>query len=301
MNKFLIVILGPTGVGKSELSVHLAEHFNTAIISADSRQFYSEMRIGTAAPSDDLLKRIDHYFVRCIRVREYYSANLFERDVLELLENLFKQRNIILMTGGSGLYIDAVCDGLADIPDVDPAIRQKYNERFRDEGIESLRNELRFIDPEYYLQVDLRNHKRLIRALEVYATTGKKYSDFLSGEKTRRDFRIVKIGLTMTRAELYGRINSRVDEMIKNGLEDEARSLFDLRHLNPLRSVGYTELFDYFEGKTTREQAIGLIKRNSRRYAKRQMTWWRRDERIKWFDPRQSDEIIKHIESIILK
>lgn len=299
MNKFLIVIPGPTGVGKSELAVEVADHFRTEIISADSRQFYREMLIGTAVPSDHLRKRIKHHFVRFISVKEYFSASLFERAVLDLLYDLFTTRDIVIMTGGSGLYIDAVCNGIDDIPDIDPAEREKYNKKFEEEGIESLRRELKLTDPAYYSKVDLRNHKRIIRALEIYGATGKKYSEFLTNKKVERDFNIIKTGLRRERDDLYARINSRVDEMMKAGLEEEVRSLTGLRHLNPLLSVGYTELFDYFDGVTTRDKAIELIKRNTRRYAKRQMTWWNRDDEISWFHPDQVNDIINYIEGKI--
>jgi len=296
MNNFLPVILGPTGVGKSDLAFAVAEHFKTEIISADSRQFYRQMLIGTAVPPDHLLNCIKHHFIRFISVEEYFSASLFERAVLSLLDILFTNNNIAVMTGGSGLYIDAVCNGIDDIPDIDPAEREKYNKKYSDEGIESLRKELKLTDPEYYSKVDLRNHKRIIRALEIYGTTGKKYSEFLTNKKVVRNFGIIKIGLRRERDDLYSRINSRVDEMMAAGLEDEARALAGFRHLNPLKSVGYTELFDFFEGKTTKEKAVELIKRNSRRYAKRQITWWNRDSEIRWFHPDQVNEVIKYIE-----
>jgi len=295
MKNFLIVILGPTGVGKSDIAVEIANHFNSEIISADSRQFYMEMKIGTAVPSEVHLRRVRHHFIRFLSVKEYFSASLFERVVLKLLPALFKENNISVMTGGSGMYIDAVCKGIDDIPDIDPVAREKYNLLYKTEGIESLRAALRLIDPEYYSTVDLRNHKRIIRALEIFESTGHRYSEFLTNKRTERDFSIIKIGLKRNREDLYGRINRRVDEMVSSGLEDEAGKLLNHKDLNPLKSVGYREFFDFFDGKTTREKAIELIKRNSRRYAKRQMTWWSRDREIVWFSPDQIQEIIGYI------
>jgi tRNA dimethylallyltransferase len=295
MSKILIVLLGPTGVGKTDISIDIAGHFGSEIISSDSRQFYKEMRIGTAAPSDDKQKNIRHHFVRFLSVRDYYSASLFERDVLKLLPELFSGNNIVLMTGGSGLYIDAVCNGIDKIPDVDPAIREKYVRKYREEGIESLRVGLKLLDPEYYQKVDLRNYKRIIRALEICETAGRPYSSYLNNEKRERDFRIIRIGLQRPREDLYERINNRVDEMISQGLEDEAQGLYDLRDLNALNTVGYKELFDYFDNKITREKAIDLIKRDTRRFAKRQLTWWAKDKNIKWFHADHKAEIIDFI------
>lgn len=295
MKNFLIVILGPTGVGKSDLSVEIANHFKSEIISADSRQFYREMEIGTAVPSQVQMRRVRHHFVRFLSVTDYFSSSLFERAVLELLPTLFKKNNIGVMTGGSGMYIDAVCNGIDDIPDINPLVRDKYNLKFKTEGIESLRAELRLIDPDYYSTVDLRNHKRIIRALEIFESTGHRYSEFLTNKKAERDFVIVKTGLKRDREDLYRRINERVDEMVRSGLEDEALKLLDYKDLNPLKSVGYREFFDFFDGKITREKAIELIKRNSRRYAKRQMTWWSRDREIEWFSPENVQEIIEYI------
>jgi tRNA dimethylallyltransferase len=295
MRNFLIVILGPTGVGKSDLSVKIASHFNTEIISADSRQFYREMTIGTAVPDENQLRTVKHHFIKFLSVKDYFSSSLFERAVLELLPHLFIKNRIVVMTGGSGMYIDAVCKGIDDIPDIDPAIREKYNEKYVAEGIESLRRELKLVDPDYYAKVDLRNPKRIIRALEIFESTGKSYSQFLTKRGAVRDFCLIKIGIEREREDLYGRINSRVDKMIENGFENEVRGLIELRELNPLKSVGYREFFDFFEGKISREKAIELIKRNSRRYAKRQITWWSRDKEIIWFNPEKKEEIIKYI------
>lgn len=253
------------------------------------------MKIGTAVPSDSQLNKIKHHFIRFISAREYYSASLFERDVLSLLPQLFKKNNVALMTGGSGLYIDAVCKGYDDIPDVDPEARKKYLRLYESEGIESLRVALKLLDPEHYSKVDLKNYKRILRALEICETTGRPYSSFLKKQKRNRDFSIIRIGLERDREELYARINSRVDEMITSGLEEEARQLYHLRELNAMNCVGYREFFEYFDGTITREKAIELIKRNSRRYAKRQITWWSKDGDIKWFSPENYQEIIEFL------
>lgn len=295
MKKFLIVILGPTGIGKTDVAIELARYFKTEIISADSRQFFMEMKIGTAVPEDEQLKEVKHHFVRFLSVKNYYSASLFERDVLRLLESLLLTYNYVIMSGGSGMYINAVCNGIDDIPDIDPQVRDKYNRIYLEEGIESLRIALKIQDPGYYEMVDLRNHKRIIRALEICESAGKPYSAFLTGKRTERNFSVVRIGLEIGRPELYDRINKRVDKMIEDGLEDEARELFELHGLNALKSVGYSEFFNYFEGRTTREKAIELIKRNSRRYAKRQVTWWSKEKDIKWFNPGQIREMIDFI------
>ena len=299
MKKFLIVILGPTGVGKTDISIDIATHFSAEIISADSRQFYNEMKTGTAVPSDNQLKKVSHHFIRFISIKDYYSASLFERDVLKLLDSLFYKNRIALMTGGSGMYIDAVCNGIDDIPDTDPLIRQKYINKYREEGIESLRVALKLVDQGHYKKIDLKNPKRIIRALEICESTGRPYSAFLTKNKAERNFDILKIGLKRERPDLYERINNRVDLMVENGLEDEARQLFEFRHLNALKSVGYSEFFDYFEGKISREKAIELIKRNSRRYAKRQITWWNKDKDIRWFKPQNVEEIIEYISDCI--
>jgi tRNA dimethylallyltransferase len=292
----LIVLLGPTGVGKTDIGINLATHFNCEIISADSRQFFSEMKIGTAVPTDIQLNTVKHHFVRFLSIEKYYSSSLFERDVIELLPELFNENNVVLMSGGSAMYIDAVCNGIDDIPDVDPEIREKYSSKYREEGIGGLRVALKLLDPEHYTKVDLKNYKRIIRALEICETTGRPYSSFLKNQKRERDFSIIKIGLERTRDELYSRINSRVDKMIDAGLEEEARLLYKFRHLNAMNSVGYREFFECFDGKITRDKAIELIKRNTRRYAKRQITWWGKDKEIKWFHPDEVQGILKYIE-----
>jgi tRNA dimethylallyltransferase len=301
MNKILIVLLGPTGVGKTDIAIDLALRYSCEIISADSRQIYREMSIGTAVPDQNQLNIVKHHFIKSISVDQYYSSSIFEREVLKLLPSLFAINDIVLMSGGSGLYIDALCEGTDDIPDVDPVVREKYIALYKDEGIAGLRIALRLLDPEHYAKVDLKNYKRIIRALEICDTAGRPYSSFLTNHKREREFRIIKIGLMRTRENLYQRINSRVDNMVKMGLENEARQLLKYRNLNALNSVGYKEFFDYFDGAVSREKAIELIKRNSRRYAKRQMTWWSKDKEIKWFDPGQINDICRYIDEFVSK
>lgn len=288
MNKTLIVLLGPTAVGKTDISIDIAQHLNCDIISADSRQFFREMKIGTARPSDDQLARVKHHFIAFLSVRDYYSSNRYEKDVLDLLSELFQNNNIALMSGGSAMYIDSVCQGIDDIPDADPAVREQLNRKYEEEGIRGLRIMLKILDPEYYKNVDLKNYKRIIRALEICETTGLPYSSFLKKQRRERDFNILKIGLERPREELYERIDRRVDEMIVQGLENEVASLYEYKELNALNSVGYKEFFDYFGGRITKEKAIELIKRNTRRFAKRQITWWAKDKDISWF---QADDI----------
>ncbi|MZP55329.1 MAG: tRNA (adenosine(37)-N6)-dimethylallyltransferase MiaA [Bacteroidales bacterium] len=297
MKKILIVLLGPTAVGKTDISIGIAKHFSCDIISADSRQFFREMKIGTARPTNDQMAEVKHHFIGFLSVNDYYSSNQYERDVLSLLPQLYEKNNLALMSGGSAMYIDAVCHGIDDIPDTDPGVRQKFNRKYSEEGIEGLRIMLKIMDPEYYRVVDLKNHKRIIRALEICETTGLPYSAFLKKKKRERDFNIIKIGLERSREELYDRINRRVDEMIRMGLEEEARSLFEFRKLNALNSVGYKEFFDYFEGKISKEKAIELIKRNTRRFAKRQITWWTRDKEINWFQADDSKGIIEFLDT----
>ena len=299
MKNFLIVLVGPTGVGKTDISIDIARYFKSEIISADSRQFFREMKIGTAVPTEQQLKTIKHYFIGFLSIKDYYSSSLFERDVLELLPKLFSKNNIILMSGGSGMYIDSVCNGIDDIPDVDPDVREKYIDQYNAEGIEGLRVTLKLLDPEHYANVDLKNYKRIIRALEICDTAGRPYSSFLKKQKRERDFSIIKIGLERPREDLYNRINSRVDNMVAMGLKNEAKQLYEFRNLNALKSVGYREFFDVFEGNISEEKAIELIKRNSRRYAKRQLTWWGKDKDIKWLNPEHTQEIIQFIENEI--
>ncbi|MCU0378327.1 MAG: tRNA (adenosine(37)-N6)-dimethylallyltransferase MiaA [Bacteroidales bacterium] len=297
MENTLIVLPGPTGVGKTDIAINLALHLGCDIISCDSRQFYREMRIGTAAPDDEQLARARHHFIRFISVTDYYSISLYERDVLSLLPILFSGKNVVIMTGGSMLYMDAVCRGMDDIPDTDPGVREKYMELYRKEGIEGLRLVLRLLDPDHYSRVDLHNPRRILRALEITESTGKPYSSFLTSRIRKRDFRIIKAGLTRHRDDLYARIDRRVDGMIAAGLEEEAASLTQHRGLNALNTVGYREMFSFFDGVISRDRAIELIKRNSRRYARKQITWWSRDTEIKWFDAGKYDDIITWIDS----
>lgn len=295
----LIVILGPTGIGKTDLSIEIAQELNTEIISSDSRQVYNELKIGTAVPSDKQLNKVEHHFIGNKSIYDYYNASMFEIEVLDLLEKLFQKHSQVVMTGGSGMYINAVCDGIDDLPTIDQKLREDLIKKHEEEGIESLRLQLKMLDPVSYHRMDLKNPKRLLKALEVSIQTGKPYSSFLTKPKKQRDFDIIKIGLQRDREELYERINLRVDLMVKEGLIDEAKKYYKDRHLNSLNTVGYKELFEYFEGNITEEKAIELIKRNSRHYAKRQISWFSRDKDIVWFHPEKKDEIIRYIKSLL--
>lgn len=295
--KKLIVILGPTGVGKTSLCLHIAKEYNVPIINADSRQMFKELPIGTAAPTTKEQEQAKHYFVGNLTVDKYYNASMFENDVLSLLDILFKQQDIALMSGGSMMYIDAVCNGIDDIPTVDTQIRQRLKERYEQEGLESIIQELRQLDPEYYNIVDKKNHKRVIHALEICLSTGKAYSSFRHNVRKTRPFQIIKIGLTRNREELYSRIDQRVDEMISNGLLKEAANMYPQRNLNALNTVGYKELFDYIDGKTDLQEAIFKIKSNTHKYCRKQLTWFKRDPEIKWFTPENVEEIINYINS----
>lgn len=299
MSKNLIVILGPTGIGKTDLSIDIAKELNTCIISSDSRQVYKELKIGTAVPSDKQLREVKHYFIANKSIYDYYNASQFEFEVIDLLNELFETTNNVLMVGGSGMYIDAVCNGIDDLPTIDDEIRQNLLSRLDNEGIDSLRMELHKIDPDYYLTADVKNPKRILKALEVFIMTGKPYSSFLKNNKKQRSFNIIKIGLNIDRQKLYERINLRVDIMIENGLVDEAHKFYKDRNLNALNTVGYKELFEYFDNKITLDKAVELIKRNSRHYAKRQLSWFNRDKSITWFSPSEKKEIIDFIYSKI--
>lgn len=292
----LIVLLGPTGVGKTALSFALAERLGSPILSADSRQLYAEIPIGTAAPTKEEQERIKHYFIGTHHLTDYYSAAQYEIDVLKLTEELFKTHSTLLLTGGSMMYIDAVCKGIDDIPTVDEITRRTLLDRYEQEGLEPLVDELRLLDHEYYRVVDLKNPKRVIHALEICYMTGRTYTSFRTQTTKERPFRIIKIGLQREREELYNRINSRVDQMIADGLIDEAKRVYPYRHLNSLNTVGYKELFAHFDGDCTLEFAIEKIKQNSRIYSRKQMTWFRRDDSIHWFHPDETEAIIKYLE-----
>lgn len=295
MAKTLIVITGPTAVGKTALCLDIAKHFGIPIINADSRQIYKELRIGTARPSEEEMSAVRHYFVGSLGIGEYYSASMYEQQVLSLLEQLFKENDYALLSGGSMMYIDAVCDGIDDIPTVDEKTRTTMKRRLADEGLESLCEDLRRLDPDYYEIVDRQNPRRVVHALEICTMTGRTYTSFRIKEKKQRPFRIVKIGLNRPREELYGRINARVDKMMADGLLKEASDLYPLRHLNALNTVGYKELFDYFEDRWPLEEAIERIKGNTRRYARKQLTWYKKDKNIQWFHPHDKQAIIDYI------
>lgn len=295
----LIVLIGPTGVGKTELSLRLAEHFHTSIVSADSRQLYADLKIGTAAPTSEQLNRVPHYLVGTLKLTDYYSAARYEEEALATLDNLFRQHDTVILTGGSMMYIDAICKGIDYIPTVDTETRELMLQRYETEGLEKLCAELKLLDPEYYRIVDLKNPKRVIHALEICYMTGKTYTSFRTQQKKQRPFRIIKVGLTRDRAELYDRINRRVDIMIEEGLLEEARNVYPYRTLNSLNTVGYKEMFNYLDGTWELPFAIEKIKQNSRIYSRKQMTWFKRDEEIQWFHPEQETEILDYINTKI--
>ncbi len=286
----LFVLLGPTGVGKTALSINIAKKLDTPVISADSRQIYRGIPIGTASPTQEQLSEVRHYFIAEKNLTDYYSAGQYELDAIKVIEEQFKHSPNALMVGGSMMYIDAVCNGMDDIPRVDSITRNNVVELYNDKGLEHITSMLQMLDPEWYSKVDLKNHKRVMHALEVCLYTGKPYSSILTSQKKERPFRIVKIGLTRDRDELYGNIDRRVDEMIAAGLEQEALNVYHLKHLNSLNTVGYKEWFEFFDGKiSTREEVAALIKRNTRHYAKKQLTWFNRDSSIRWFHPDDHD------------
>ncbi|CAA6829999.1 MAG: tRNA dimethylallyltransferase (EC [uncultured Aureispira sp.] len=280
--KYLIVVAGPTASGKTSLSIELAQHFEAEILSCDSRQFFKETNIGTAKPNAEELASVTHHFVDCLSITEAYNIGDYEREVLSFLETYYQKNDIAIMVGGSGMYIRAVCEGLDVYPTVEETIRVQLNQLLEEEGIEALQEELKIADPIYYAKVDLSNPHRLIRALEIFRGTGEPFSSFQGKNKVQRPFKVIKLGIDWDRAELYDRINRRVDLMLEAGLLEEAEALYPQRALNALQTVGYREFFDYFEAKTSLEEAIELVKRNTRRYAKRQLTWLRKDTTLNW-------------------
>ncbi|MBI9066137.1 MAG: tRNA (adenosine(37)-N6)-dimethylallyltransferase MiaA [Salinivirgaceae bacterium] len=296
----LVVLIGPTGIGKTDLSIHIAQNLQCEIISCDSRQMYRELKIGTAAPEAKHLNAVPHHFIGNLSIHDYYNASEFEFQTLELVDQLFTKNNFALMTGGSGLYIDAVVKGIDELPTIDPEIRNNLKSRLKTEGLDALIEELKNVDPNYYEIADLKNPKRILKALEIYTITGKAYSTFRTDTIKERQFNIIQVGLNMDREELYDRINLRVDLMLEAGLIEEAKQFHRYKNLNSLNTVGYKELFGHFDGEYDLDEAIRLIKRNSRRYAKRQMTWFNRDKSISWFHPNQIDEIMAHIRKLSL-
>ncbi len=300
MTKYLISIVGPTGVGKTALSIKLAKHYNTEIISADSRQFFKEMQIGTAAPNEKELSQVKHHFIHHKSIEDQYSVGAFEKETITHLDQLFQSHNIIVMVGGSGLYVDAITKGLDYFPEVDTSVRETLNKKLETEGLQTLQNQLKELDIDAYKTIAIDNPHRIIRALEICLGTGQPYSSFLNKEKTARNFKVITIGLKTDRDIIYGRINQRVDMMITEGLVDEAKALLSKQHLNALNTVGYKELFKYFNEEWILEFAISEIKKNTRRFAKRQLTWFKKDKSIYWFDYKSNlDNIIKVIDTKI--
>jgi tRNA dimethylallyltransferase len=297
---YLVVVVGPTAVGKTALCVKLAKNFQTDIISADSRQVFREMNIGTAKPTEEEMEHVPHYFINTHSIKDDFNVGQFEEEAIHLLEKLFEKKQLVFVTGGSGLYIKALCEGLDEFPEIDPDVREGLNSRLAEKGLQALLDELILLDPDYYKMVDKANPQRVIRALEVCKATGLPYSSFRKTNKKERPFKIIKVGLTRDRKELYNRIDQRMDAMLKQGLLEEARSLYAYKEKNALQTVGYQELFDFIAGKYDWEETVRLLKRNSRRYAKRQMTWFGKDKEIKWFDPKEEDRILEYIHSCIL-
>lgn len=301
MINYLITIAGPTAIGKTSLAISVARYFNTEIISCDSRQFYKEMNIGTAVPAEEELSQVKHHFIQHIPVKQDYNVGQFEKDAIQKLDELFLKHSVVVMVGGSGLYVDAVLKGLDEFPKVHPDIRKKLKIQLKEIGISSLQEQLKQLDPMSFKSIDLENHQRLIRALEISIGTGKPFSSYLTQSHTKRNFKSIKIGLTAERLLIYDRINHRVDLMIKKGLLDEVKSLYTHKHLNALQTVGYKELFSYLDNEITLDFAIEEIKKNTRRFAKRQLTWFRKDRDINWFDIQTDhDKIIDYIDSEIV-
>lgn len=292
----LIVLIGPTGIGKTDLSLNIAEHYNTEIISADSRQLYADLKIGTAAPTQEQLARVKHHFVGTLQLTDYYSAAQYEAEVMKKLDELFKRHSVIVLTGGSMMYVDAVCKGIDDIPTVDEETRKTLMQHYENVGLERLCAELKILDPEYYDIVDKKNPKRVIHALEICYMTGQTYTSFRTSQTKERPFNIIKVGLRREREELYARINKRVDIMMEDGLLEEAKSVYQYKNLNSLNTVGYKEMFKYLDGEWELPFAIEKIKQNSRIYSRKQVTWFKRDTDITWFHPDDTDNIMSFIE-----
>ncbi len=292
----LIVLIGPTGIGKTDLSLNIAEHYNTEIISADSRQLYADLKIGTAAPTPEQLARVKHHFVGTLQLTDYYSAAQYEAEVMKKLDELFKRHSVIVLTGGSMMYVDAVCKGIDDIPTVDEETRKTLMQHYENVGLERLCAELKILDPEYYDIVDKKNPKRVIHALEICYMTGQTYTSFRTSQTKERPFNIIKVGLRREREELYARINKRVDIMMEDGLLEEAKSVYQYKNLNSLNTVGYKEMFKYLDGEWELPFAIEKIKQNSRIYSRKQVTWFKRDTDITWFHPDDTDNIMSFIE-----
>ncbi|MGL4327489.1 MAG: tRNA (adenosine(37)-N6)-dimethylallyltransferase MiaA [Tannerellaceae bacterium] len=297
--KSVVVLLGPTGVGKTELSLRLAEHFGSPIISSDSRQIYKGLVVGTAAPTTEQMQRVKHYLVGELDPTDYFSSSRFEEEALLLIQEQHATKDVVFVSGGSMMYIDSLCNGIDDIPSIDPELRKEMVHFYETEGLEALQQRLKELDPVFYEQVDLKNHKRVLHAVEVCIQSGKPYSELRKNKKKERPFQIIKIGLIRDREELYERINLRVDEMMKDGLLEEARLFYPQKHLNSLNTVGYKEMFKYLDGEWTLDFAIEKVKQNSRIYSRKQMTWFKRDQEIKWFHPEHEAEILQYIEDQI--
>lgn len=298
-SRFLIIIAGPTAVGKTDTAIRLAKYYGTEIINADSRQVYREMKTGTAVPSATQLAQVRHHLVGHRSIHEKYNASLFELEAIEILNSLFAHQQVVILAGGSGMYIEAVCHGIDDIPSIDPGIRERLQHEFLENGLAGIQERLLSADPEYYKKADLNNPKRILKALEISEMTGRPYSTFLTGRAKARNFIPLRIGLDIPRTELHENINRRVDSMIVQGLAEEARGLFPYRDLNALNTVGYKELFDYFENRCSLEEAIGKIKDHTRQYARRQLTWFRKQKDTKWFLPREDELMLNFVNEFL--
>ncbi len=298
--KYLLMLVGPTAVGKTSMAINLAKKFNTEIVSCDSRQFYKEMELGTAKPDSQELMQVPHHLIDNLSIHEDYDVRRFEGDALKILDSLFQNHDIVVMTGGSGLFVDAIVKGFDEIPEIGNEVRDSLIRDYEEKGLPFLQDELKKVDPEYFDLVDRMNPQRLMRGIEVFRGTGKKFSSYRNRKPVNRPFKTIELGLELDREVLYERINRRMDLMIEAGLFEEAEKLFSFRHLNALQTVGYSEIFGFMEGEYDREEAIRLLKRNSRRYAKRQLTWFRKNEKIVWFNPNQESEIIEYVESQLM-